>query len=184
MLKGYVLTLEGEPKPEDVHRMTNELNNSSDRSLALVGSSLVDDILRRKLEAFLHQDNKAATNLFRVSGALGSFSSRIDLGRLIGAYGDDAKKEMHTLRKIRNDFAHKFDKHEFREQPNAERAYSLIFCERYTWSIDSKVPGRGFSFEGRDEALKNPRDRFLLSVCALLWCFSTMKPRQMPDPKW
>ena len=116
MLKGYALILEGDVKPEDVHRMTAELNNSSDRSLALVGAALVDDTLKRKLCNFLHEDKGATKSLFGRSRPLGSFSSRIDLGRLVGLYGDDARTEMHTIREIRNDFAHKFNMHDFTEQ--------------------------------------------------------------------
>ena len=44
--------------------------------------------------------------LFRPEGPLGSFSARIDLAYALGLIGKKAARDLHLIRKIRNDFAH------------------------------------------------------------------------------
>jgi hypothetical protein len=47
------------------------------------------------------------SRLFRGSGPLGNFGAKIDLGFLMGLYGREKRDDLHTIREIRNAFAHK-----------------------------------------------------------------------------
>jgi hypothetical protein len=92
----------------------NELRNiilpdadkQPDRSMVIVLVSVVDDHLFTAIKAKLVENKKVEERIFTGLGPLATFSSRIDMGLLLGLYRDDFAKVLHGLRKVRNAFAH------------------------------------------------------------------------------
>jgi hypothetical protein len=80
---------------------------SSDRAAAIVGAVLVEESLTNLLRSRLGRDQNLLDQLFRSSGPLGAFSVKINLGFLMGFYTGDARKELETIKNIRNEFAHR-----------------------------------------------------------------------------
>jgi DNA-binding MltR family transcriptional regulator len=91
----------------DEREVLEEIEASkSDRATAIVAAAILEDRLTKAIQSKLRNDKDAVSRLFRQSGPLGSFSAKIDLGYLMGLYSPEIYKDMHTIREIRNAFAH------------------------------------------------------------------------------
>jgi DNA-binding MltR family transcriptional regulator len=71
-----------------------------------VAGAYLDARLRQLLVSHFINDPKIAEGLVGQAGSIGSFSSRIDLAYLLGLIGPEARREVHLVRGIRNEFGH------------------------------------------------------------------------------
>ena len=78
----------------------------TDRGAVLMSAAYLDDKLKMLIEGRLVEDKKACRRAFEFNGPLGTFSSRIDFSYLMGIIPKNAQKDLHTIRAIRNHFAH------------------------------------------------------------------------------
>lgn len=87
--------------------LMHELEAESHRGAIVLAASWLDDQLTQLLKGFLcpPADN-ARDELLRVSGALGSFSVKIELAYRLGLLRKDVYRSLHIVRRLRNDFAH------------------------------------------------------------------------------
>jgi hypothetical protein len=99
-----------------------EIEASFDRAAAIVSAAFVDDRLTAALKSRLHYDKKIIDSMFNPSGPLGSFSARINLAFLIGMLSKKSTEDLHIIREVRNEFAHKLTTKSF----NAQRVRDLI----------------------------------------------------------
>ncbi|WP_139272204.1 hypothetical protein [Phytopseudomonas punonensis] len=58
------------------------------------------------IQSFLIDDKDSKKRLLGKSSPLSSFSAKIDLACLLGMCSRDIAKDLHTIREIRNEFAH------------------------------------------------------------------------------
>ena len=123
--------------PRDIVELQQTLRGESDRGCALTGVAFLDYALSAMIAAHMVSDDAVAKELFRSSGPLGPFSVRIDLAYLMGLLGADARREMHLLRRIRNEFAHSPAALSFEEQAIANRCRELKFVV-----FDADLPAR------------------------------------------
>lgn len=86
--------------------LVQELDRQSDRGAAIIGLAWVEEALHAALVSFLEDDKTARERLFRQSGPLSALSAKIDLARLLGMCTAVIATDLHSPRKIRNDFAH------------------------------------------------------------------------------
>ena len=87
--------------------LVSEIESQSDRGVAIIGASWVEEALRVAIKSKLECDDEAVWNkLFENSGPLSSFSAKIDIARLLGIFDRDVYSGLHAIRKIRNEFAH------------------------------------------------------------------------------
>jgi DNA-binding MltR family transcriptional regulator len=91
---------------KDVESALREIETDSDRAAAIVAATLVDEHLTLALRHSLHQNKSIANEMFSNSGPLGSFASKINLAFLIGIFSIKCHKELNTIKRIRNLFAH------------------------------------------------------------------------------
>jgi hypothetical protein len=109
---------------------TKEIDETaSDRAAAIVAATLVEDHLTRLLRWNLEHDGKALDQLFLPGRALGEFGVKIDLGYLMGLYSKPAKKELDTIRRVRNAFAHRMEVRDFTHDEPRERSNNLKLWE-------------------------------------------------------
>jgi hypothetical protein len=170
-----------------------EMAKGSDRSVAIVGGTLVETNLRHALTCFMHKNKKITDETFRSTGAFGAFETKIRLGRLIGLYGENAHNDLMVIKKIRNKFAHSIEVKDFESKQISDWSKNFRLVERYTSTSPPlpKEPGpmqvsdlRAWVYDsGRDEKLKTPRGRFQLAVQVLCWGLiaASNKPG-MPKP--
>ena len=86
--------------------LVNELNDQSDRGVAIVGAAWLEEAITEALHELLEKDERSWQRLFGPSGPLSTFSAKIDLARLLGCMTDTIKSDLHIIREIRNEFAH------------------------------------------------------------------------------
>lgn len=109
-----------------------ELKGGSDRACVISACAIVDHLLVQIIKKFLLPHPKKGRNrdqdpLFDGSNPpLGSFSSRINLAFRLGLIGDRLSEKLHLLRKVRNDFAHKFELIDLSEQKYQNKLNDII----------------------------------------------------------
>lgn len=102
---------------DDSHsEIIEEIERGRDRSAAIVGASYLEERLTATLRQGLQQDDEVASRMFKGHGPLATFSAKIEIGYLLGAYRAHTRKKMHTVREIRNAFAHSSTKITFKTQ--------------------------------------------------------------------
>ncbi len=112
---------------DETHReIFEELESQTDRGAAIIGASLLESRIEEAIRGRL-LDDKITVVLFEASGALGSFSAKIDLAYSLGIYGEKTYRELNIIRKIRNDFAHFVKPLDFNSQDMANRCRELWF---------------------------------------------------------
>lgn len=89
--------------------LKNEFLGASDRAAAIVGGAFVDEILTELLKGFLVTDVASDNKLFSGSGPFATFSSKIDVAYRMGLISKSEHGCIHTIRSIRNVFAHQMD---------------------------------------------------------------------------
>lgn len=86
--------------------LVQEIEIQTDRGAAIIGAAWVEEELKAAIEAAVETDKKAWDRLFRRGGPLDSFSTKIDLARLLGVISPVVASDLHIIREIRNEFAH------------------------------------------------------------------------------
>jgi len=84
-----------------------EFEGESDRACVILAATLLDAALETLLKACLSPSISGTDSLFDGSNApLGTFSARIDLSYRLGLISPQLTRDLHLIRRIRNDFAH------------------------------------------------------------------------------
>jgi hypothetical protein len=100
--------------------------HGSDRSCAVLAGALLDEQVRSLLLAYLlPPDKKNEDRLLGRSGALESFSSRIELSCRLNLITEDTRIALNWVREIRNDASHKPD-FSFNEDAIRSRVENII----------------------------------------------------------
>jgi len=76
------------------------------RGAVLVGVARVDAALERLLQAMLIVSPNRNDGLFQADRPLGSFGAKISLAHRLGLIESPVEQALHTLRRVRNAFAH------------------------------------------------------------------------------
>lgn len=109
---------------DDVMEFRDSLNPESDRGCALMAAAFLD----AELDLLLRQcivDSRVAEDIFGQSRPLSTFSARIDLAFLLGLIDGVTHRDLHLIRKIRNDFGHVHAPLSFGEKAIAARCREL-----------------------------------------------------------
>ena len=84
-----------------------EYNKESDRASVILAATILDEALHVLLKTYLVPIPSDTDNLFYGPVApLSAFSSRIDFAYRVGLISRRLCRDLHIIRKIRNDFAH------------------------------------------------------------------------------
>jgi hypothetical protein len=188
---GFWVTNVGE---SDLRRAMEQLDKDSDRAAAVVGAAILDTRLTGSIKARLHSADDIDERMFRSSGPLGSLSAKIDLAFMLGIVGRQAHRDLHTIRDIRNRFAHHLDIIDFRSQSVSDLCANLKLVDEHIIdppnNLSDLVTTRATTrfrmfFPGATEALRGPRTRYLLSVMVLstvLYGMPAPPPVKPPPP--
>jgi DNA-binding MltR family transcriptional regulator len=125
---------------EEIRQTLVELAQDSDRAAGIVGAVLVDDALTVLLKSRLQRDEDLIKDIFRASGPLGSFNTKITMGFLMGLYSKDAWKELNTIKEIRNQFAHHIAR-SFAFERIRDLAKNLSLAEEVEFHVRMEVTG-------------------------------------------
>ena len=106
-------------------------SQESDRGSALMSAAFIDDKLGQLIESNMVDNKKAREIIFDNSGALGTFSGKINIAYLMGLIPKKINDDIQLIRKIRNDFAHNASYVTFDTGYIASRCHAL---KTHTWS--------------------------------------------------
>lgn len=101
------------------------LDAETDRGCALMAAAYLDSELEQVIRLLLVDDKKVASDLLGQSKPIGTFSSRIDLCFMLGLVSPLSHRDLHLIRKIRNDFGHTHLPLAFDDQSIANRCREL-----------------------------------------------------------
>lgn len=110
------------PAPSELEELLGSLDQGDDRSIALVGASILEGILERFIERRLVScDSVMAGQLFYNRGPLSDFHGKIIVAQACGYITGAMAKELLLVKSIRNAFAHavvpiSFDSEEVRRK--------------------------------------------------------------------
>jgi DNA-binding MltR family transcriptional regulator len=103
-----------------------EFDTESDRAAVIVAASILDELLRSFLVAKLVPVSSSNDELFDGANApLGTFSSRIEMAFRIGLISVKFARDLHLVRRIRNDFAHNIHGASFEDTRVKQRVSEL-----------------------------------------------------------
>jgi DNA-binding MltR family transcriptional regulator len=86
------------------------------RAAAIMWPIIVERRVDNLFKIALRPDEKVFNELFRPSGALGNYGVKVQLAYLLGWIGEDIFKDLVTISKIRNRFAHCLEVKDFSDQ--------------------------------------------------------------------
>ncbi len=115
------------------------LTSESDRGSVLMAAAFIEDKITQLLENFIINDKKIRKKIFEGSGALATFSSKIDMAFLLGLIPKNILNDLHILRKIRNDFAHNAKSITFKTDYIKDRCNALQVVSKVALRDDSKA---------------------------------------------
>lgn len=130
-----------EPGPDfdAVTRLQAELRGESPRGIVLVSSAMLEEALHELMLCFLVPNPSSSDSLFEgPTSPFGSFSSKIDGSFRLGLISHQFCRDLHLIRKIRNDVAHRPKGFTFEEPSAKARVLALtqshgIFSRSPEW---------------------------------------------------
>lgn len=104
----YLRSVTGDPADRmGIAHSAFTLSGLPDYAMVLVGASILEEVLANAIRrCTVHSEPTA--DLLEVGGALGSFRARIEMAFALGWFGPNTAKDLHTIRQLRNTFAHRF----------------------------------------------------------------------------
>lgn len=83
-----------------------EIEHNSDRGLALICASIIDQILKSLLKSFLVKTDKIDKDLFKGSQPLSGFEEKKQMAYYLGLISDNELSNITYIQRVRNKFAH------------------------------------------------------------------------------
>lgn len=102
-------------------RLALQMLEERGRGAVLVGVARVDAALEGLLQALLLPTTSRSDSLFQADRPLGSFGARSSLSHRLGLIETPVERALHTLRRVRNAFAHSSDSASLDDPANAGR---------------------------------------------------------------
>lgn len=102
-----------------------EFQKNSDRGVAVVAASFLDEILKELLQSFFARDAKSDKEIFEANGPLSTFSAKISICHRLGLISQFEYRAINTIRSIRNDFAHQLGEVSFQQQSIKDRCRNI-----------------------------------------------------------
>ena len=140
----------------------NEFSKESDRASIIVAATILDSALESIIKRLLVPVPSPHDNLLdNASNApISDFSTRIDLAHRLGLISAQFCRDLHLLRKMRNDVAHNIERSSF-DNPSIRSRAAEIVCSS---GICKRMPD-----ELKKVAPKGIRGEFQLTVSAMIW---------------
>jgi hypothetical protein len=159
-------------------RFFSEFEKETDRASVILAAIMLEEALTGLLKTRLAPTGSSNDSLFDGATApIGSFSAKIDLAYRIGLIPASFARELHLVRRVRNDFAHNISNATFDDPSEMQR-------------IDELLASQGFNVAKMPKKVKKqfpegPRGDFQMVVSWMLMCLTseTVTPIEHADPK-
>jgi len=90
----------------DITGFTYGMRGETDRGAVLAGAALLDELLGELLASIFVDEPKRVAKMLEYPGSCSTFAARVDLLFCLGVVGQDVLKDLSSIRKMRNQFAH------------------------------------------------------------------------------
>lgn len=107
------------------NKIVESFHNESDRAAAILAASFLEDFLTGFLRKFMVDDSQATKNMLQGFGPLATFSARRECAYVFGYIDDSLRKDLKVIAKVRNEFAHNYDRNSFSDSPIANLCANL-----------------------------------------------------------
>jgi hypothetical protein len=124
-------------RAEEFGRWLDEFQGESDRACAVLAGAFLEALLADLLTKFFVEHVKVEE--FLGAGRLWTFDLRIDLAFAAGLITDTERRELHLIRKTRNDFAHDLIGVTFDSPKIKARCSELLVPSSYGFTIPSNA---------------------------------------------
>jgi hypothetical protein len=169
------------------------LDNDSERAIAIVIGSMIETRLQRAIVARFRRNQALESSLFRPSGPLGTFSTKIDLACLMGLLSDEGHRDLKILKDIRNSFAHDLSIRDFSSRAIADKAANFKLIDSYVSEASPGPPGQKdvildpaakpcIFVRNAAIRLQQPKDRYLFTAQLITVKLATCDDPQAPWP--
>lgn len=106
--------------------LRKEFEKESDRAAVILTSSMLDSALTSLLRSFLVDTPNSEDELIeRPNAPLSTFSAKIDISRRLGLISNKFCRDLHIIRRIRNEFAHNIAGCSFSDTTIRSRVFEL-----------------------------------------------------------
>lgn len=138
-----------------------EFTKESDRAAVIITASIFDNTLFNLLKSFLIPNPTSNDELFETPNSpLANFSSKISFAYRLGLISNAFARNLHLIRKIRNEFAHNIHGGSFEESGVKSRVLELQRSQIYVLGINTRIT---HNFPN------NSRGQFLMICSWMLW---------------
>jgi hypothetical protein len=151
----------------------DEFEKESDRAAVILTSAMIEDSLEDLIKAKLAPSSSSDDPLFDGSNApVGSLSAKIEIALRLGLVSDQFARDLHLIRKIRNDFAHNISGCTFEDSATRSRVEELLRSWR---NLQIGLP--------RSDLAAGTRNDFLYVTAWMLVSIRTDLPNIQTFPK-
>lgn len=160
---------------DQIEALHIELDGASDRAAAIVAGAFLDELLQNLLCAFFIKGTSSTKKLFEGTGALATFSAKIEMSFRLGLISECEHRTLTTIRVIRNDFAHVAGDLSFASQSvqarcrNIEVPLAMVAPRDIPLSQNGETPTLPRIEKASSD---NPRAVFQEAVITLMDCLS------------
>jgi hypothetical protein len=177
---------------QKILRQVKDEMEGSDRVNAVVGGAFVELHLTHFLKSRMVKDRKVIEEMFKQGQAFADFGAKVDLGYLIGVYSKRAHKELTTIKRIRNYFAHQFDLNSFERDDIRDHCQNLTLSQskKIVMAISGDLILSELKVEGEDDLTwsdfafetcpPSPRERFATACRFYVAAFSLLSNQNHP----
>jgi hypothetical protein len=109
--------------------IVDNIDKGDDRSAAILAGAFLEDRLTLAIKTRLIPDLQVQGKLFKGYGPLATFAAKIDLAYLMGILNKNSRNVFHTIREIRNRFAHRLDLNDFNSPMVSDLCKKLFTLE-------------------------------------------------------
>ena len=161
-----------------------EISKQTDRGAALIATAYLDERLTNAIKSRLIRDRTLENTLFKGGGPLASLSTRINMGFLLGIYEKDIRRFLHTVKDVRNAFAHRPEPMNFKTQKIKD------LCSNIDISVQAKMhikapDGSDYDIDFNVKSDGTPRTAFFNMTMYLLLILDmeiNVAPPRVPAP--
>jgi DNA-binding MltR family transcriptional regulator len=97
--------------------MVDSYHKESDRAAAILAASFLEAYLAQFLKEFMIDDQRVCNELLNGYGPLATFSALRECAYAFGHIGEKTRNDIKYITKIRNEFAHNFERNSFSDTP-------------------------------------------------------------------
>lgn len=134
----------------------------SERLTRFQAASYLEERLTSALKARFVSNNTVHNKVFKNYGPLSTFTAKIDIAYLLKIFPEQGRASFHTIREIRNRFAHRLDVNSFDDEPVSDLCKKLYRPENI-----KKIADQLKALDKKEDETYDQRDLFIFAFSGL-----------------